>query len=255
VLAQASDLNVDDEPAFQALRPNEVCDRLAVGTKGKTCTMITNTFPLRFTSSCVYRYIMEFEPEIPPERIKQRAVVKNLFKQEINKAYGITFFTGTELLGLTRCPTNEVRFGPSGHGCYVTIRFQRQIMTGPENQTCQEVSTIINVMSKKFLRRLGMMLIDRSYFYPEPKSLAVVYHQSVPQNKQYVMKIFSGFNVSVQPCLMGPLMCIDLVSRVMQETSCRSHMTKLMESVRQGGGTKEQYQQRAKDLLVGSTVI
>jgi hypothetical protein len=212
--------------------------------------MITNTFPLRFTPSCVYRYIIEFEHEIPPERIKQRAVVKSMFKQEINKAYAITFFTGTELLGLTKCPTNEVRFGPSADGCYVTIRFQRQIMTGPENQTCQEVNTIINVMSKKFLRRLGMMLIGRIYFYPEPKSLSVAYLQSVPQSEQYVMKLYSGFNVSVQPCLMGNLMCIDLVSRVMQETSCRTHMTKLMDSVRQGGGTKEQYQQRAKDLMV-----
>ena len=128
-------------------------------------------------------------------------------------------------------------------------------MTGPENQSCQEVNTIINVMSKKFLRRLGMMLIGRSYFYPESKTLSVAYHQSVPQNEQYVMKLFSGFNVSVQPCLMGNLMCIDLVSRVMQEKSCRKHMTDLKAQVQQGGGSKEQYQQRVKDLIVGSTVF
>jgi len=69
------------------------------------------------------------------------------------------------------------------------------------------------------------------------------------------MKLFSGFNVSVQPCLMGNLMCIDLVSRVMQEKSCRQHMTELMALIRNGGGSKEQYQQRAKDLIVGSTVF
>lgn len=100
-----------------------------------------------------------------------------------------------------------------------------------------------------------MLLIGRSYFYPEPKPLQVRYSQGTPSNQQYKMKIYSGFNVSVQPCLKGNLMCIDLVSRVMQERSVRNVMNALMEDCKRAGKSREVFQDAARSLLIGSTVI
>jgi len=243
----------DDEPAFLPLSADEVANRMALGTTGKPCGMVTNTFALEFLPKEVYRYIVEFEPPIPPERIKQRRIVLGKFKSEVYAKYGMNFFDGTTLLALQKQPNAD--FGPSEEGFSCLIRFQRAINTDAKNQGVQEVNTIMNVMSKKFLRRLNMLLIGRSYFYPEPKPLQVRYSQGTPANQQYKMKIYSGFNVSVQPCLKGNLMCIDLVSRVMQERSVRNVMNALMEDCKRAGKSREGFQDAARSALIGSTVI
>jgi len=247
----ASFADVEEGPA--PLSSNEVCNRMNIGSDGKPCSMITNTFKLDFIPQMVYRYIVEFVPEIAPERIKQRRITLSKFKSEVFAHFGQNFFDGTTMLILSQ--RSNANFGPSADGCEVVIRFQRAISTTAENQSVQEVNTIVNVMSKKMLRRQRMILIGRSYFYPEPKPLAVQYHQSTPPNQQYRLKLYSGFNVSVQPCLMGNLMCIDLVSRVMQENSVRNMMNQMMEDVKRQGGGREVFQERCKQVLVGQTVL
>jgi aubergine-like protein len=243
--------DVEEGPA--PLSANEVCNRMNIGSDGKPCSVITNTFKLEFLPQVVHRYIVEFEPEIPPERIKQRRITLSKFKQLIFAHFGQNFFDGTTLLGLTRASNQN--FGPSDDGSSVHVRWKSEISTTAANQSVQEVNTIVNVMSKKMLRRQHMMLIGRSYFYPEPKSLAVQYHQSTPPNQRFKLKLYAGFNVSVQPCLMGNLMCIDLVSRVMQEQSVRAMMNQMMEDIKNRGGTRQDFQDRAKAVLIGQTVI
>ena len=242
----------DEDEVFLPLNANDVCNRMGLGTEGTNCEMVTNTFLLRFTPEVVYRYVVEYEPEIPPERIKQRKVVKGMFRAEIQAHFGEDWFDGTTMLTLKKAANSQ--FGPSPSGHSIAIRFIKEVSTDAKNQGAQEVNTIMNVISKKYLRRLGMLSIGRSYFYPEPKPLQVRYAQGTPQEEQFRMKIFSGFNVSIQPCLRGNLMCIDLVSRVMQEASVRKVMNITMKQVRASGGSREQYYEALNRLLVGRTV-
>jgi aubergine-like protein len=249
---QFSDLKVgEDEPAFRPLSPNEVCDRMGLGTSGKNTELISNTFQLNFLPTQVHRYVVEFEPEIPPERIKQRFITLGKFKQEITAEYGQQFFDGTNMLTLKKAGNSN--FGPSADGCSIHIRFTRTVDT--TNKHAQEVNMITNVMTKKLLRRQKMILIGRSYFYDVPKALNVSYHQSTPQNERYRLRLYTGFNVSVQPCLLGNLMTVDLVSRVVQELSVRNIMNNIMGEVKTHGGGREAFQERSKMILVGSTVL
>lgn len=221
------------------------------GNAGVPTQLTTNTFALNFLPERVFRHVVEFEPEIPPERIRQRRITLGQFKQEVFRVYGQNWFDGTCLL--TLAAGQNCAFGPSASGSSIRIRFIREIDT--KDQDIQEVNMIVNVMTKKLLRRQRMILIGRSYFYPEPKSLQVQYHSSVPQAQQVRMKIYSGFNVSVQPCVLGNLMTVDLVSRVMQELSVRTILSNLMEEAKRDGKSREDFQTKAKAILVGSTVM
>jgi aubergine-like protein len=225
---------------------------MPLGTSGKSTSLTTNTFQLSFSPQEVHRYVVEFDPEIPPDRVKQRRIVLGKFRDETKKSLGETFFDGITLLSLTKAEQSNMTF-PEKEGFTISVRFIKTINT--RDQNVQEVNTITNVISKKLLRRLGMMLIGRSYFYPKAKPLQVRYHQSTPANERHRLRLYTGFNCSIQPCLMGNLMTIDLVSRVVQEMSVRNIMKKVMGAIRAQGGTKDQYMEQCKTLLIGSTVL
>lgn len=248
VSSDSSETEDDRRP----LRPNELCNRMGRGSSGVNAPLVSNTYQLNFTPIAMHRYVVEFSPEIPPERIKQRQVIMRKFNRQVRTAYGETFFDGTTLLTMDRKENSTFTLDPPAEDS-IHIRFIKSIDTTDKN--VQEVNNVTNVVVKKLLRRLGMIQIGRSYFYPEPKALAVSYRADVPKNEQYRLRLYTGFNCSVQPCLMGNLMTIDLVSRVVQEMSVRSIMGKIMDDVKRRGDGKEQYYQRAKDLLIGSTVL
>jgi aubergine-like protein len=246
----SSDSSENEDESRRPLRAEELCARMPLGKSGKSTQLVSNTFQLNFIPTQVFRYVVEFEPEIPPERIKQRRIVLGKFRDEVKKVYGENFFDGTTLLSLSRA--GNTNLGPK-EGFSIHIRYIKAIDTTDKN--VQEVNTITNVISKKLLRRLGMILIGRSYFYPQPKALNVRWHQSTPPNERHRLRLYTGFNCSVQPCMMGNLMTIDLVSRVVQELSVRNIMNKLMEDVKRAGKGRDDYQNAANNMLIGSTVL
>jgi len=254
--AKVGDLKVSDsseteDETRRPLQASELVDRMPRGVQGSSAQLTSNTFQLNFTPTEMFRYVVEFQPEIPPERIKQRQVVMRKFGQQIRSVYGETWFDGTTLLGLSRQGNSDFKI--DGQEDNIHVRYIKTIDTRDKN--VQEVNTVTNVVVKKLLRRLGMIQIGRSYFYPEPRQLAVQYRQDTPTNERYRLRLYTGFNCSVQPCLMGNLMTIDLVSRVVQELSVRNILSRLMEDTKRQGGNKDAYYARAKEFLVGSTVL
>lgn len=246
-----SDSSETEDETRRPLQASELVERMPRGTQGSNAQLTSNTFQLNFTPTEMFRYVVEFQPEIPPERIKQRQVVMRKFNQQIRSVYGETWFDGTTLLGLSRQGNSDFKI--DGQEDNIHIRYIKTIDTRDKN--VQEVNTVTNVVVKKLLRRLGMIQIGRSYFYPEPKQLQVQYRQDTPANERYRLRLYTGFNCSVQPCLMGNLMTIDLVSRVVQELSVRNILVRIMEDTKRQGGNKDAYYARAKEFLVGSTVL
>lgn len=234
------------DPARAALSASEVRPRMAMGASGSTVSLISNTFELTFNVEQVFRYVVEFTPQVPPERIRQRVIILKKFKDEIQATYGQHFFDGTNLITLARHPESE--FGPSADGFSINIRYGAQVST--RNSASQEVNMYINQMSKKLLRKQRLILIGRSYFYPDPTPLR---HRGDADGKQLV--VYQGFTVSVQPSRCGNLMTVDLCSRVVRQQSVRQMMNQYMQMFRKQGKSKQDYEAFIRARFVGQTVL
>jgi len=241
-----ADMKFDDEDK-RTLAASEIRSRMTMGNAGKYVDLVSNTFELTFNVSTVFRYVVEFTPLIPPERIMQRKIVFKRFKPELRAAYGQHFFDGTNMIVLAR--QSENNFGPSADGYSIFIRFGSQVST--RDSSSPEVNMYINQMSKQLLRKQRLILIGRSYFYPEPTPLK--FQGNTTPDK--ALSVYQGFTASVQPSRCGNLMTIDLCSRVVRQQSVRSMMNGIMAQFRQANKTKQEYEEFIKASFIGQTVL
>lgn len=236
----------DEDPSTRALAASEIRSRMTMGNAGKYVDLVSNTFELTFNIPQVFRYVVEFTPLIPPERLTQRKIVLRRFKQELQSTYGQYFFDGTNLIVLAR--QSESNFGPSADGFSIYVRFGSQVST--RDSTSPEVNMYINQMSKKLLRKQKLILIGRSYFYPEPTPLKF---QGGTADK--ALSVYQGFTSSVQPSRCGNLMTIDLCSRVVRQQSVRNMMNGIMTQFRQQQKSKQEYEDFVKATFIGQTIL
>jgi aubergine-like protein len=123
------------------------------------------------------------------------------------------------------------------------------------------VNNIVNVMSKKLLRRQGLILLGRSYFLKDP--IPITARGAEP------IKLYPGFTVSVQPARLGNLMTVDSVSRVVRQKNVRQMLNEwwrdfVTQQKQQSAlptdaegkrAAVAKYQELCKQRLVGSTVL
>lgn len=114
-----------------------------------------------------------------------------------------------------------------------------------------EVNNVINVLTKKLLRALNLMQINRNYYYKNPIDV-----QGNP------FKIFQGFTFVMNAAPKGKLnVIIDLTSRVMQERNVRSIMSEIANQTKRSLGNRpreeitREIQRRVQHALSGMVVL
>jgi aubergine-like protein len=235
----------DDDPMRRPLQASELPPRMAAGSGGKSCELTSNTFELTFNVAEVYRYVVEFTPAIAPERIKQRVTVLRKFKSQVQESFGQHFFDGTNLVCLARAP--EAEYGPTSDGHSIVIRYGAQVST--RNSQSQEVNMYINLMTKKMLRKINLILIGRSYFYPQPVPL------KGRRGEDLGLSVYQGFSCAVQPSRCGNLMTVDLCSRVVRQKSVRKMWNDSMQRFRKMNKSKAEWEAYIKATFIGQTVL
>lgn len=223
---------------------------MSPGTAGSKVTTVTNTFRIHFQAKTIYRYVVEFEPEIPPEQNTHRRRVLGKFRRQVETTFGQHYyFDGTCLFSLAQVPNvNLERDSISVH-----IRFTNELST--RDHLSQEVNMVVNNMTKKKLRELNLISFARSYYYPEPYPVQVRYHQNVPEDQRVHLQLYRGFMATVQPSLSGMLMTVDLTSRVMRKESVREELEKYELIARGKGMSKMQYMEWMKSIYTGCVVL
>lgn len=238
----------------------DVCTRKAPGTAGTPIQVTTNVFPLRFTPTHIHRWVVEFDPQIPPEKVKQRRIVFGRFGPTLRNMFSFSSFDGTCLLTIEKPQSvinldagdgKELKEGWDPYG--ITIRWIKEIRT--DNVTSQEVNNVVNVMTKKLLRRLKLILFGRSYYYPKPVPVQVNYHRNTPPDERFRLQMYKGFLATVQPTMVGNVMTIDLTNRVMEEESVRELMNRMELKARQSKRTRAEYHDMMKKQLSGKVVL
>lgn len=177
--------------------------------------------------------------------------MKEIKKKNKPGVFDLFVFDGTTAISLTP-PDNLpqfVVFKRDGEETKITISFIKTLPT--KDKLNLEVNNIINVLTKKYLRALNLMLIGRNYFYKKPIEV-----RGMP------LKIFKGFTFVMNAALGGKLnVIIDLTSRVMQEKSVRSMMDQVANDVRRQFGRRPQaeinteIQRRVQHTVSGMVVL
>lgn len=253
LMQQMQKLQVSEPTEYrnrQPLSTGDVCLRKEPGTAGAPVRVTTNVFPLQFTPKVIHRWVVEFDPQIPPERIKQRRIVFGRFARTLREQFSFFSFDGTCLLTIEK-PQPHIQF--SGDDNSINIRHIKEIPTSVTSS--QEVNNVVNVMSKKLLRSLGLILFGRSYYHKDPKDVRVQYRNNVPQHQRFNLQLYTGFTATVQPTVLGNVMTVDLTNRVMNKESVRQVLNRMEAKAREDRLTRAMYHERMKLLLVGRVVL
>jgi len=239
------------EDFIPPLQEKELVPRMKPGTTGRPIVVVTNTFPVNFTAKQIFRYVVEFEPEIAPERIRQRRLVLGRFGSELRKLFGYYIFDGTCFFTLKR--ERNTNLTAQDGSSSIHIRFTNSINT--DNALSQEVNMVVNNMTKKKLRSLKLISFARSYYYPDPKPVRVRYNDRTPEDQKFQLQMYKGFMATVQPSLRGMIMTVDLTSRIMQQESIRDQLTRYEMEARRQHMSKSQYMAKMQEIYTGAVVL
>jgi len=241
--------SLEEEEFIQPLTLAELPPRMKPGTAGSNVTVHTNCFEIVFDQKrAFYRYLVEFDPLIPPERIMERRIALLKHKKELYRHFKVWVFNGTML---TTCNMAEAGSEILLPGDFmIRISFQQEMY--PRDLKPQEREMFVNDLTKKLLRTRKLIQYNRNYYDPD-SNLSV-------KSRDHDLLLFKGFSVAVNPVMGNKMfMMVDLTHRVMERQTVADIMVDIQKQCfRSRNPTEremEDYKKRCLLVLKGRSVL
>lgn len=191
----------------------------------------------------IFRYLMEFEPEIPNVQHELIDEVSRKMRSELEEVYGKHFIRMSSVIlsPLTIEGTQEKHVEYDGVKYRIKITQTGVIRLDTMNPTAEAIQ-VAGRLFKICQHRLNYKLINRKYFNPEFRT----------ENKAMRVQIWPGYATSFkfQPTI-GFVANIDCSFKIIRQDGVYS----LIDTIRQNSRSKEEAERKIKDELIGTSVM
>lgn len=206
------------------------------------CQLKANFYKARFGLP-IFRYLMEFYPDIPNTRRELIDEVSRKLKKDLVSIFGMFFIrlSSVILTPLTIEGTQEKSVEHDGVTYSIKITQSGVIRLDSENPTAEAIQ-VAGRLFKICQSRLNYKLINRKYFNPELKT----------DNQAMRVQIWPGYATSFkfQPTV-GFVANIDCSFKIIRQDTAYS----LIDSIRQNSRSKEEGERKIKEELIGSSIM
>eukprot|EP00823_Brevimastigomonas_motovehiculus_P008593 TRINITY_DN78_c1_g1_i1.p1 TRINITY_DN78_c1_g1~~TRINITY_DN78_c1_g1_i1.p1 ORF type:complete len:773 (+),score=259.28 TRINITY_DN78_c1_g1_i1:48-2366(+) len=192
-------------PNRRWLAPEEVAKILKPGSLGTSYKLACNHFQVKMRPDKVHRYLVEFDPDIPPDQVAlRRKTLSFTCGKELREIFGMYSFDGITFITIKK--NKEFLTCSSKDGKQkISIRYLKSIVT--HDTASEEVQMCCNVMLNGLLRKMKLVQFGRAFYYPKMIDIGC------DQN----LKMYNGFQASILPSQTMMTLTIDLKHRIMHK--------------------------------------
>ena len=202
---------------------------------------VTNHYNFNFHGSQtteIYKYCIDFSPEIPDSSFRLRKQIVGSAKEKIHENIGFYIMLNTAIYARKKQLSLPAFDGSHDNVDYkINIKFTITVSPGDQEQT-----TFLKIFANTLIRKLQYQRIGLKYFNPDMSI-------NIPQ---YHLKLWPGFGVSVAGGIDATLLKLDFTHRVARTDNVLDLLSNIRNTCR-GGDIQELYA-KSKEQLIGKII-